>query len=66
MKRNFVAIENAANSSSVALLQVAEDEQFSLSGRVNQAEQQHAEHILPMLDELLNEATPDLSGMEQG
>ncbi len=56
MKRNFVAIENAANSSSVALLQVAEDEQFSLSGRVNQAEQQHAEHILPMLDELLNEA----------
>ena len=56
MKRNFVAIENAANSSSVALLQVAEDEQFSLSGRVNKAEQQHAEHILPMLDELLHEA----------
>lgn len=55
-KQNFVAIENAANGSSVALLQLAEDGALTLSSRQHEAAQQHAEHILPMLDALLNEA----------
>ncbi len=56
IKQNFVAIENAANSSSVALLQIAEDGVTTVSGRQHEAAQQHAEHILPMLDSLLDEA----------
>lgn len=66
MKHHYIAIENAATSSSVALLRADRDGSISVIGRQHEAAQQHAEHILPMLDSLLDEwqlAKKDIHGV---
>lgn len=66
MKQHYVAIENAANSSSVALLSVDAQARHDIVVRQHYAGQQNAENILPMLDELLREqalAKQDLQGV---
>lgn len=52
---NFIAIENASNGASVALLQ-SQDEKKTISYLNCQQEGKNAEQVLPMLDELLQQA----------
>lgn len=62
---NFIAIENASNGASVALLQDKGGE-YTISAKVSREEGKNAEQVLPMLDTLLAEAKltkQDLDGV---
>ncbi|NEN76120.1 tRNA (adenosine(37)-N6)-threonylcarbamoyltransferase complex dimerization subunit type 1 TsaB [Pelistega sp. NLN82] len=62
---NFIAIENAANGASIALLQEINDEQ-TIKYAAHHEEGKNAEQVLPMIDELLRQANlskKDLHGI---
>ncbi|MFV9472960.1 tRNA (adenosine(37)-N6)-threonylcarbamoyltransferase complex dimerization subunit type 1 TsaB [Advenella sp. RU8] len=53
---NLIGIETSGSGSSVALLRANEQGHSTVTVRHNEVGQQHAERLLPMLDELLEEA----------